>query len=276
MVSQMVAAERLALAHRHDRCCQLCERRCQANRAAADIGWCGAGPQARVFRRGVECGDELELVPSQLIYLAGCNLRCAFCLQEEPAIDPLHGEPLTSDLLAETMVAGRRGGARNLQWVGGEPTVHLPAILDAMAGCDDLLPVIWKSNLYATPESIDLLDGIVDVYLADLKFGNDQCAQRIAGVPGYWAVVTRNLRLVAARGELVVRHLLLPGHFDCCYRPVVDWLRRSMPQVKFSLRTGYLPRWHAHRHPELTRPLQPGTADRATALAHASQLNLIP
>ena len=68
-----------------------------------------------------------------------------------------------------------------------------------MAGCDDLPPVVWKSDFHGTGDAFALLDGMVDVYLADLKFGSDGCARRIAGVANYLAVVTRNLLAAAAR-----------------------------------------------------------------------------
>ena len=74
-------------------------------------------------------------------------------------------------------------------------------MLGAMAGCSRLPPVVWKSNFFGTEESFDLLDGVVDVYVADLKFGNDACAERIAGVEGYLPIVTRNL----------LRRLRVPG-----------------------------------------------------------------
>jgi putative pyruvate formate lyase activating enzyme len=230
---------------------------------------------ARVYKHRVEYGEEWELVPSHLFYLSGCDLRCGFCVAGINAFDPRRGRRLTAEFLAAAIEEGRAEGARTLQWVGGEPTIHLPAILDAMAGCDDLPPVVWKSDFHGTPEAFDLLDGVVDVYLADFKFGDDACARRIAGVGDYLAVVTRNLLTAAAQGDLIVRHLLLPGHFDCCFRPIVARLKAHLPGVKFSIRDGYLPSWQAHRHAELARPLDPGDADRALDLAAGAGLRTI-
>ena len=91
----------------------------------------------------------------------------------------------------------------------------------------------------------------------------------------YVAVVTRNLRTAASQGELIVRHLLLPGHFECCFRPIVAWLRANLPGAKFSIRDGYLPSWRADRHAELARPLAPGEADRARDVAAGAGLRTI-
>jgi putative pyruvate formate lyase activating enzyme len=220
-----------------------------------------------VFRHRVEYGEELELVPSHLFYLSGCDLRCAFCIAEANAFDPRRGRLLTPEFFAEAVAWGRGQGARNVQWVGGEPTIHLPRILEIMAGCRELPPVVWKSDFYGTPEAFALIAGVVDVYVADFKFGNDGCARRIAGVEDYVETVTRNLLLVAEQNDLIVRHLLLPGHFDCCYRPVVAWLRRKLPRTKFSIRDGYLPRWRAKHSAELAVALPAEAGHQAADLA---------
>jgi putative pyruvate formate lyase activating enzyme len=144
-----------------------------------------------------------------------------------------------------------------------------------MADCENLPPVVWKSNFHATPDAFALLDGIVDIYVADFKFGNDACAKRMAGVSNYWNILTRNLLLAAGQGDLIVRHLLLPGHFDCCYRPILDWLRRNLPAVKLSLRDGYLPSWQAGRCEELMVPLDAETACRAKAMAEDLEMNVV-
>jgi putative pyruvate formate lyase activating enzyme len=267
--------DRLGRARQHYRVCRLCEHRCGADRLAGARGPCKAGPVARVFKHRVEFGEEWELVPSHLFYLSGCDLRCAFCVAGANAFDPRRGTPLTPEFFGEALGRGRCQGARTLQWVGGEPTIHLPAILEVMAACSDLPRIVWKLDFYATPEAMDLLDGAVDVYLADLKFGNDECARRIAGVGGYSSVVSRNLATAALRGDLIVRHLLLPGHLDCCFRPIISWIKANMPGVKFSIRDGYLPSWRAGRHAELSRPLEEGHAGRARDLVARSGLRLV-
>ena len=265
----------MAAARRHLESCQLCEHRCGVNRLAGERGPCHAGREARVFRHRVECGEELELVPSHLFYLSGCDLRCAFCIAEANAFDPRRGELLTPEFLTAAVDWGRTQGARNIQWVGGEPTIHIPAVLAAMADSPGLPPVVWKSDFYGTPEAFDLLDGVVDVFVADLKFGDDNCARHVAGVERYTQTLARNLVAVSRRADLIVRHLLLPGHFDCCYRPIVEWMRANLPDAKFSIRDGYLPRWKARHDGQLARPLQPGVAAAARRLAHQAGLNVI-
>jgi putative pyruvate formate lyase activating enzyme len=239
-VPALITQYRVRQANQQYECCRLCEHDCASNRAAGELGLCKAGAEARVYRHRIEVGEELELIPSHLFYLSGCDLRCAFCIAEERAFNPRIGELLTVDYLNARIAWGRERGARNLQWVGGEPTIHIPAILSAMSGCDDLPPIVWKSDFHGTATSFDLLAGVVDVYVADFKFGNDECAKRIAGVDNYVAIVGRNMLLATSQADLIVRHLLLPGHFECCFRPVVRWMKENLPNTKLSIRDGYL------------------------------------
>jgi putative pyruvate formate lyase activating enzyme len=260
-------SRRAALARQMYQRCELCEHRCRVDRLAGQRGVCGADTVARVWRYWIDHAEELPLVPSLLIYLSGCDLRCDFCISEANAFDPRRGVPLTAAWLDAAIEWGLRQGARTLQWIGGEPTIHAPAILDAMARCGRRLPVVWKSDFYGTAKTWELLDSVVDVYVADFKFGNNACARRIAGVERYVEVVTRNLTDVAQRAPLYVRHLLLPGHRECCLRPILAWLQQRLPHIPLSIRDGYLPRWRAKRHAELSQPLARGEGQRALELA---------
>lgn len=262
-------------AREHYRRCELCEHRCGVDRTQGPAGKCKASATARVFRHRVEYGDERLIAPSHLFYLSGCDLRCAFCINELNAFDPRRGEELTPEFFRAALTAQKPLAPRTLQWVGGEPTIHLPAILDAMAGCPDLPRVVWKTDLHGTPEAYDLLDGSVDLYLADFKFGNDNCAREIAGVARYTEVLTRNLVLVAGRADLIIRHLLLPGHLDCCFRSIVEWVSTHLREKAFSLREGYLPHWQARLHPGLGRPLAVREIEIARRIARDAGLNLV-
>jgi putative pyruvate formate lyase activating enzyme len=121
-----------------------------------------------------------------------------------------------------------------------------------------------------------LLDGMFDVWLADFKFGNDACAQRLAKVSSYVRIVQENLLWADEHSELMVRHLLMPGHVECCWQPVAAWLAENLPGVKVNLRSGFWPAWHASRHTELQPTVSKLEGDRAVALAHDFGLNLIP
>ncbi len=275
MIANADLNERLSTAQSHLDRCGLCEHRCGVDRRSGERGPCKASTEARVFRHRVEYGEETELIPSHLFYLSGCDLRCKFCIAETNAFNPKVGAPLTPEFLANALREGRPHQPKNLQWVGGEPTIHIPAILAAMSAQDELPPIVWKSDFYGTPDAFRLLDGIVDTYVADFKFGTDHCAQRIASVDRYFETVTRNFQIASEQSDLIIRHLLLPGHFDCCYRKIVAWLAEHLPKVKFSLRDGYLPRWKASRFDDLSGTIDASTARAARELAKSFHLNLV-
>ena len=245
--------------------CYLCPRHCIERGYAA---FCGAGDIVRCFRHRVEYSEETCIAPSHLFYLSGCNLRCLFCIGEEQATTPILGQPLTPSFFTEAVAWGRKQGSRTIQWVGGEPGIHLGTICELMEQTADLPPVVWKSNFYFTPQTFEFLWKYVDTFVADFKFGNKECAKSLCGVSDYIETVTTALLTVYRRGThpLIVRHLLLPGHFDCCFLPILDWFAQNVPEALFSLRDGYLPAWHAKNDPLLHTLPDPKDAIKAKEL----------
>ena len=271
-----LAWERAVEARTALRECRLCAHQCRVNRLAGELGQCHAGPEARVFSTQVEVGDELELIPTFAIALSGCDLRCDFCLTGASSWNPGAGAPVAPKVLGERARVALADGARTVMLLGGEPTIHLPAALEIVAALPAEATLVWKTNAHGSVEARGWLEGLFDVWLADYKFGNDGCALRLAGIRNYGGVVRENLIWAAQRSELIVRHLLMPGHGECCWRPVAEWLAAELPGVKVSLRAEFWPTWHAARHVELRH--LPGVQERARAveLGTALGLNLIP
>jgi putative pyruvate formate lyase activating enzyme len=236
---------------------------------------CHAGTEARFFSAQVEVSDELELIPTFAIALSGCDLRCDFCITGRESWNSGAGQPVDVKELAARAQAALANGARSIMILGGEPTIHLPAVLQLVAALPEDAKLVWKTNAHGSARARDLLDGIFDVWLADFKFGNDCCAQRLAKVPHCVRVVRENLLWANAHGELIVRHLLMPGHVECCWRPVAEWLAENLPRVKVNLRAGFWPGWHAARHRELRGSVNAGEAEAGFRIARECELNLI-
>jgi putative pyruvate formate lyase activating enzyme len=271
LARERAAAARAALAD-----CRLCAHECGVNRLVGEAGLCHAGTEARIFMAQAEVSDELELIPTFAIALSGCDLRCDFCITGGPRWNPRAGERVPLEILAGQARAALADGARTIMILGGEPTIHLPAALEIVAALPDDAKLVWKTNAHGSAQARALLDGMFDVWLADFKFGNDACAQRLAKVPDYVRVVRENLLWANEHSELIVRHLLMPGHVECCWQPVAEWLEAELPGVKVNLRFGFWPAWRAARHPELRGTVTMPESARAVDLARRLGLNLIP
>lgn len=215
--------------------CRVCWLRCPVDRRAGPAGRCGLGPGLRVYRDYVHLGEELEVVPTHALFLAGCNYRCAYCSDWTHVDRPLQHAETPADVVARSIDARRAEGARTLTFVGGDPDVNLPAILEVLAAATCSTPVVWNANLSGTSEAHDLLEGVVDAWVADLKYGSEACARPGSAVPGSLAPVHANLRRAAGEAYLVVRHLVLPGHVECCALPVVEWLATNVPGARVNL-----------------------------------------
>lgn len=270
-----VAAARFAAARRELLQCRLCAHDCGVNRLAGPAVVCGAGAIARVHSAQVDLADELELIPTFAVALSGCDLRCAFCITGAASLNPRAGELLTAAALARRAEAALAEGARTITFLGGEPTIHVPFLLQMIAQLPADAKLVLKTNAYGSAVSRALLDGLFDVWCADYKFGNDDCALRLARARRYTAVVQENLLWAARHSDLIVRHLLMPSHVECCWRPVAEWLGQRLPGVKVSLRTGFWPGWQAHRHPELCRAVSAEECHRAELIAAECELNRI-
>jgi putative pyruvate formate lyase activating enzyme len=177
----------------------------------------------------------------------------------------------TESELAE--IIDRHTQCCNVNFVGGEPTPYLPFILRVLQEMRSELPVVWNSNFYMSESSMALLKGVVDVYLSDFKYGNDDCAMRLSDVPNYTEIVKRNHRLTFEDSELVVRHLILPGHIECCTRPILQFLSENFgDRVIVNLMDQYRPCYRANEHADLDRRIS--TTEKSSAIDCAQELGL--
>jgi putative pyruvate formate lyase activating enzyme len=212
--------------------------------------------------------EEMELSPSHQIYLAGCNLRCEFCTVAEWNERPLAVDELDLNWIAARMEHQRQQGARNVNLLGGEPTVSLPGVLRVVSRIPRGTQVVLNSNMYYNAFVDTLLRGFVDIYLADLKCGNGQCAEALLDASDYVEVARRNICLAGEHASLIVRHLLLPGHAECCLKPTLQWVAAEVPDAKVSLRMNYVPPTEAVSAPSgyLTSPEMSAAVDYSRAL----------
>lgn len=248
--------------------CDLCPHHCFVNRNAGKVGYCGVANKAAVHWEGILHGEEIELVPSHEVFLSGCTMRCAFCYSHEYITKPMSGTLISPQKLAHCATARRREGAINLNLVGGEPIVHIAHILKALRELQVPQPIVWNSNMYATSQAMELLDGVVDLFVGDVHFGNDECAQNLGKIPHYFASVTQAFEMAYESGaSIIIRHLLMPGHLDCCTRPAMSWAKENLPDVPFHLMFQYRPDFRALGDPVLGRTLTFDEVEAARKMA---------
>jgi len=268
-------AARAREAHGMLRSCCLCARRCGVNRLRGEHGYCGLDGRAYVFREMVHYGVELDLVPAHALYVAGCNMSCVFCTARQWNAAPEAADAWNTRSLKARVAERRTEGARTLFFVGGEPTVSLPAIFDLLAVLPEAPTVVWDSNMYMSQEARGILEGAVDVYVADFKFGNNRCALEVADAPDYAETVVGNLMFAERTASLIVRHLVLPGHFDCCFLRVVELLRSALEAPRLALRGEYMPPAGLPAGAPLGRYVAEEEFNRARSAAQAMGVQLV-
>lgn len=246
-------------ARRHLTRCTLCPRACGVDRSRGERGFCGAGSTVRVASFAVHGGEEPPISGSRgsgNVFLSGCNLACRFC-QNYPISRLGVGRDLGARKFAEGLLGLARRGVHNINFV--TPTPWVPQILEALliarrAGL--ALPVVWNCGGYESLPALRLLEGVVDIYLPDMKYACGRRAWNLSRAPRYAAAnrsaVAEMVRQVGplrvgrdglARRGVLVRHLVLPGGGDDT-RAVLAAVRQIDPPVPVSLMYQYFP---AHR-----------------------------
>ncbi len=257
--------------------CRLCEWRCGVNRVKGERGVCGLTAEVRVASAFLHMGEEAPLVPSGTIFFTGCSFKCVFCQNWDISTDPLNGVPVGPRELAAIAVKLRKEGARNINYVGGNPDQQLHVVLSSLKHMDVNVPLLWNTNMYMSVEALKLLLDIVDIWLPDFKYGNDECALRLSKVPRYFEVVSRNHKLAHDSGDMIIRHLVLPGHVECCTKPALEWISKNCPRALVNIMDQYRPEHLVALYPEKYREIarRPSRDELEEAYRYADELGLL-
>ena len=253
--------QRVRTAYQRLASCDLCPHNCGVNRIKGEQGRCRSGLKPRIASANLHHGEEPPISGSKgsgTIFFSGCTLHCLFC-QNFPISQQDNGESINTAELAKRMLGLQKRGAHNLNLV--TPTHWLPQFLAALwlaipQGFN--LPIVWNSSGYETVEALQLLDGVVSIYLPDMKYADNQQAVELSGAPGYPAInrraVTEMLRQVGqlqvddrgiATQGLIIRHLVLPqskaGSFE-----TLPWIAEYLgKETHIALMSQYFPAWRA-------------------------------
>ncbi len=265
--------------------CFNCPLMCGADRSKGETGACGVGGAsfaARAARHFFEEPPISGTLGSGAIFFTGCNMRCVFCQNIEISTkggEDLCAQPLDKTRLAEVMLRLQELGSHNINLV--TPTPHLELILAAIPEARSrglTVPIVYNTNGYERAESIKRLEGLVDIYLPDLKYVSPRLSLKYSGRADYFdfaapalaemqrqaGVMTADENGIAVKG-LMVRHLVLPAAVDETRR-VLDYIHDNFPQETYiSLMSQYTPIQNMKK--PLDRRLKKAEYDRAVDYA---------
>jgi putative pyruvate formate lyase activating enzyme len=253
--------------------CCFCERKCGVNRYEKK-GFCKCGVMSYYSSEFLHVGEEPELIPSHTIFFNRCTFACVFCQN----YDIVHDDDFVMNPreMAAIIDVRYRQGSRNVNFVGGNPDQHSHTIMEILLYVNSNIPVVWNSNMYHSLELAEIVEDIVDVWLGDFKYGNDDCALKYSKAPKYWETVTRNFLRAKENGELLIRHLVLPNHIECCTEKIVRWCSEKLGrEVRFNLMFQYYPTFRAWDYPEISRRLNGEEMRKAYAIASEYLTNLV-
>ena len=282
--------EKIKRAWDYMKSCVLCARYCCIDRMAGETGFCQTGKEARISSHGPHYGEESPLVGSYgsgTIFFTSCNLRCIFCQNYDISI---LGEGSTASIqrLAKVILTVWSRGCHNINFV--TPSHQMPMILEALYIAIENglnVPIIWNCGGYESPEALEILDGIVDIYMPDFKFWDSEPAGKYLNAPDYPNIARYALkemhrqvgdlqfddRGIATRG-LLVRHLVMPGKLAGT-EDFVKWLSKEIsPDTYLNVMSQYRPCYQAADFEEINRRLTSHEYMEAVVAARKQHLRL--
>ena len=266
--------------------CEICPRNCKIDRGKLK-GFCGQTNKIKIskvmfhkFEEPVISGDE-KSKGSGAIFFAGCNLRCVYC-QNYPISHGGKGKSVTIKGLVRILKKLEKKGANNINLV--TPTHFCEQILEAFKIYKPQIPVVWNSSGYETPQMVDKIKEIVDVYLVDLKYMDNELAKRYSKAPNYVENACESIKRMRKyqpkdiienglmKKGVIVRHLVLPTHTKNsieCLNFIANELGKD---TIVSIMSQYEPRYDAVNYLEINRKITPLEYKRV--INHAIKLGL--
>jgi len=261
--------------------CRICPRNCMIDRFTSNKGFCKTGYLPIIASYNLHHGEEPPISGyhgSGTIFFSGCPLRCKFC-QNYSISQYVNGNEVSIETLAEYMLSLQKKGAHNINLV--TPTHFVPQFVEALSIASRKglnIPIVYNCGGYENLEVLQLLNGIIDIYLPDMKYGSNKNALKYSGIKNYVEINRRtitemykqvgNLIMdengVAIRG-LIIRHLVLPNNISNTDE-VLKFIAGLSKTISISLMSQYFPAYKAPEIAELSRRLTPGEYEKATNL----------
>lgn len=252
------------IAHRLLTDCNFCVHNCRVNRKAGPAGYCQLSSQSTLSGSYIHWGEEAPIRPTWALFFGGCTMHCVYCHNWRETFDLSQTRAYTPESVA-TDLSQTEQDFKTISFIGGTPEPHLHWILDfALALLPSVqAPFVFNNNATLSQEGLSLMHGVVDIYLPDFKHGNNRCAWQLTKIASYLEHVQANLQAYLEQGAaILVRHLALPGHLECCTRPILERLAQDYPKVTVNIMTQYRPMYRAERMESLKRRLNSNEIQR--------------
>ncbi|MGA2974964.1 MAG: radical SAM protein [Spirochaetia bacterium] len=251
--------------------CRLCPHQCGVHRLDGERGKCRLGAETLVASASPHFGEEGPLVGqggSGTIFFASCNMACVFCQNYEIS-HFARGDVLTTDQIAGVMLRLQRLGCHNINLVTPTHVVHAIVRALAIAAPKGLsIPLVYNCGGYESVETLRVLDGVIDIYMPDMKYSSDEEALRYSGAKDYWERTKEAVREMhrqvgdlqidahgIARRGLLIRHLVMPGNLAGT-AGVVKFIAEEISRDTYvNVMDQYRPCFKASRIPEISRPV---------------------
>ncbi|MCX7880022.1 MAG: radical SAM protein [Ignavibacteria bacterium] len=250
--------------------CDICPHNCNVNRMVGEIGKCGTNSSIIVSSYGPHFGEEPELVGylgSGTIFFSGCNLLCVFC-QNYTISHCREGRSVSINELANIMLRLQDIGCHNINLVS--PTHYAPQIAQSIIEAKSYglaIPIVYNTGCYDKVETLKALEGLIDIYMPDLKFSDPNKAKLYTEAPDYFyyassAVIEMKrqvgilvVRNGIARRGLIIRHLILPDNQSDTIE-IIDFIAENLgTDIYLNLMDQYYPRYQAYQYPKLSRSI---------------------
>ena len=274
--------------------CRVCPRKCGVNRLKNERGFCYLGKKAAVFSFNPDFGEEKCLTGkygSGAINFNFCNLSCVFCrtydISQLQRGKKTPGKEISSKELAGMMLKLQKQGCHNISLIN--PTSQGPQILAALPIAIKqglVIPFVYNTNAYDSVETLELLDGIIDIYLPDCKYSDDDLAKKYSQASNYFQIAkkaikemhrqTGDLKLDAqglAKKGLLVRHLILPNNIAGSAKVLKFLAEKISPDTFVNIMNQYNPCWRAKDFSELDRQITIEEYEEVVDLAKGYGLN---
>lgn len=269
--------------------CTLCPRNCHVNRLAGQLGYCGQTAEPAAARAALHFWEEPCIsgsAGSGTVFFSGCNLRCVFCQNHEIAIGKA-GRTLSTERLVQIFLELQEKGANNINLV--TPTHFMPQIACALEQAKQqglVLPIVYNTGSYEEVDSLRYLEGLVDIYLPDLKYHSASLSLRYSHTDNYFekatAAIAEMFRQVGTpkfkntlmKRGIIARHLILPGQTKDS-KKILRYLHETYGNdIYVSIMNQYTPLGHVSEIPELNRRVTPEEYNRVLLFAERIGIEL--